>query len=558
MTDTALASAARIAALAEAAGAVAGSLDLEETLRAIVVAGRAVTGARYAALGVLGPDRRIARFITSGMDAETVQRLGDPPTGHGILGAVIDDARPLRLGDLGADSRSIGFPQHHPAMTSFLGAPVRARGEVFGNLYLTEAPGEVFSEEDEQMVTALADLAGVAVQNARLFGEARAQAEEARRSLTARASITHMAEAVLRARDVDQVLSELALHARALVDARAVAVGVPTEAGGVHFPFTAGEARGVPDAGAGSLPSMVLRACESTQADDSSGALPMGAHDLLAIPVALDGQAHAVLLAADPHGGSGFRADDHEALAALAALGAIAFVSAERFARERSQAGALAELRTSEAAREARRESTLRAVSTQEHERRRIAQDLHDRTAGALATLLFGLRRIEREAGDADLSARAADMRSDVQSAIADLRDLIADLRPRVLDDLGLEPALARLAGTAGRRGDLAVDTTFEGLDGVPAELATVVYRIAQEALANALRHSGATRVHLSAACVDGRLELVIEDNGVGRGSAPASYGVDGMTERAALAGGKLRFSAPADGGTRVSFEARP
>ena len=429
-------------------------------------------------------------------------------------------------------------------MTSFLGAPVRARGEVFGNLYLTEAPGEVFSEEDEQMVTALADLAGVAVQNARLFGEARAQAEEARRSLTARASITHMAEAVLRARDVDQVLSELALHARALVDARAVAVGVPTEAGGVHFPFTAGEARGVPDAGAGSLPSMVLRACEPTQADNSSGALPLGA--MICSPSRSRSTARRTRSCSPP--------------TRMAGAGSVPTTMRRsrrwrRSGRSRSclRSGSPASARrpapwlSSEPARRRARPAARHASRglDQEHERRRIAQDPHDRTAGALATLLFGLRRIEREAGDADLSARAADMRSDVQSAIADLRDLIADLRPRVLDDLGLEPALARLAGTAGRRGDLAVDTTFEGLDGVPAELATVVYRIAQEALANALRHSGATRVHLSAACVDGRLELVIEDNGVGRGSAPASYGVDGMTERAALAGGNCDSPRP-------------
>ena len=117
----------RLHVVADAVAAIAGSLDLDVTLQAIVAAGRDVTGAGYGALGVLGPDRRIARFITSGVTDEQIAAIGPYPTGRGILGVLIDEARPVRLANLRDDPRSSGFPPHHPAMTSFVGVPVRAR-----------------------------------------------------------------------------------------------------------------------------------------------------------------------------------------------------------------------------------------------------------------------------------------------------------------------------------------------------------------------------------------------------------------------------------------------
>ena len=154
--------------------ALHGELVLEEVLRAFVDAARDVLGARYAAIGVLDPTgTSLSRFIHSGLDEATAERIGELPRGRGILGAVIHDARPLRLKDLRADSRSYGFPPHHPPMKSFLGVPVRVRGgRVFGNLYAAEkVAGAEFTKEDEEIATLLAAQAAVAIENARLYQE---------------------------------------------------------------------------------------------------------------------------------------------------------------------------------------------------------------------------------------------------------------------------------------------------------------------------------------------------------------------------------------------------
>jgi signal transduction histidine kinase len=173
---------ARSRALLEAGLTLASELDLDQVLRRIVELAMEITNARYGALGVLGDDRRIETFLTVGVDDATRSRIGDPPTGHGILGLLIDEARPIRLADIQRDPRAYGFPPNHPPMHSFLGAPVRALGRVFGNIYLTEKQGaETFSGDDEEAVVVLAAQAGVAIQNARLYAEMQRAQRELRR-----------------------------------------------------------------------------------------------------------------------------------------------------------------------------------------------------------------------------------------------------------------------------------------------------------------------------------------------------------------------------------------
>jgi signal transduction histidine kinase len=153
---------------------VASDLSLPIVLERIVASACGLVGARYGALGVLGEDQRLAEFITVGADAETIARIGPPPEGHGILGLLIWEPRPIRLDDLSRHSASFGFPANHPPMRSFLGVPVLSRGTVFGNLYLTEKQGaERFSQEDEDLVVGLAAVAGVAIANARLHDKVR-------------------------------------------------------------------------------------------------------------------------------------------------------------------------------------------------------------------------------------------------------------------------------------------------------------------------------------------------------------------------------------------------
>jgi signal transduction histidine kinase len=165
--------------LIEAGLTLAAELDLDSVLQHIVELAREITGATYGALGVLAPDRTIERFITTGISDADRERIGDPPTGHGILGLLIERQQPIRLPDLTADPRSYGFPPNHPPMRSFLGAPVRALGLVFGNIYLTDKQGaDAFSDDDEAALVVLATQAGVAIENARLYAETqRAQVE---------------------------------------------------------------------------------------------------------------------------------------------------------------------------------------------------------------------------------------------------------------------------------------------------------------------------------------------------------------------------------------------
>jgi signal transduction histidine kinase len=159
--------------LIEAGMALVSELSLDTVLLRIVELAVDLTGARYGALGVLAADgRSIEEFITVGITAEERAALGDPPTGHGLLGALIREARPLRIPDIGADPRSVGFPPNHPPMKSLLGAPITGRGKVFGNIYLTDKQdADAFDEEDERVLVVLATQAAVAVENARLYDE---------------------------------------------------------------------------------------------------------------------------------------------------------------------------------------------------------------------------------------------------------------------------------------------------------------------------------------------------------------------------------------------------
>lgn len=157
----------RLQGLVDAAGALAGELSLDAVLQAIVEAASSATGARYVALGVVGQDETLSRFIYTGMEEDAVARIGHLPRGKGLLGLLIRDPRVIRTDNIAEHPASYGFPPGHPPMTSFLGAPVRSRGRIYGNLYLTEKPGG-FEQADEELAVVLAAQAGAAIENAQL------------------------------------------------------------------------------------------------------------------------------------------------------------------------------------------------------------------------------------------------------------------------------------------------------------------------------------------------------------------------------------------------------
>jgi GAF domain-containing protein len=212
--------------LLEAGLALSSELSLPAILQRIVELAAGIAGARYGALGVLGPDGRITEFVTTGVTPEQRAAIGHIPVGRGILGVLIDEAVPLRLRDIATDPRSVGFPPNHPPMRSFLGAPVTARGQVFGNIYLTEKQGAAeFDAEDERALVLLAAQAGVAVENARLYEEAAARARrlEALRAITV---------AILAGSDdAGEPVGLVARHARELVGADLATLAVPAGEG---------------------------------------------------------------------------------------------------------------------------------------------------------------------------------------------------------------------------------------------------------------------------------------------------------------------------------------
>lgn len=162
-------------ALDRATRAIAGELDLDRVLQLIVDSVRELVGAKYAAVGIVAPDVRFERFITSGISVEERALIGPPPTGHGLLGTIIRDGVSLRIADISKHPDTYGFPPHHPPMRSLLGVPIRVGGNPVGNLYLTEkgsgTPGAEFSAEDQELVEMFALHAGIAIQNAELHFE---------------------------------------------------------------------------------------------------------------------------------------------------------------------------------------------------------------------------------------------------------------------------------------------------------------------------------------------------------------------------------------------------
>src|SRR6266540_2294378 len=226
----------RMRALLDAGIAISSELSLDSLLQKLAETAAELTAARYAALGVIDPSgRELERFLTHGIDPETHAAIGDLPRGRGILGVLIRDATPLRLPDLSADARSVGFPPHHPPMKTFLGVPILLRGMAYGNLYLTEKDGGAeFTEEDEEIVTLLASQAAVAIENARLY-------EAATRWSRQLESLNEVGNAMATEIEPQAILDLVARRLHALIDARILTIWLPTRNGKLRVDTVSGD-----------------------------------------------------------------------------------------------------------------------------------------------------------------------------------------------------------------------------------------------------------------------------------------------------------------------------
>ena len=301
-------------------------------------------------------------------------------------------------------------------------------------------------------------------------------------------------------------------------------------------------------------------------ADDRSVGFPAHhppMHTFIGVPIVRRDRRYGNLYVTDKLGGEAFSAEDEELVVALAAFAACAIEGVMLVESERARTDAVVQQMVTEERENARRELLGAVIAAQEAERTRVSRDLHDDIGQALTSVLLGLQLIDNtvrgEAGE--VSQRVAELREIVADALRRTRKMAFDLRPAVLDDIGLDPALQRLVADVAARSGLTVDATVDGVsdhEGVAREVATVVYRVVQEALTNIVRHAGASRASVAVTVSSGRLRAIVEDNGVGFDSArliDGHLGLAGMRERAELVGGTIHVISQPGSGTTVVLE---
>jgi signal transduction histidine kinase len=533
----------RLRLLLDAGIALNSELSLDALLQRLVETAATLTGARFAALGVIDRSgRSLERFLTTGIDAETHAAIGDLPRGRGILGVLIREAQPLRLADIADDPRSVGFPRNHPPMKSFLGVPILQRGVAYGNLYLTEKEGDgPFTDEDLELTQLLATQAAVAIENARLY-------ESATRWLRQLETLNEIGNALASEVELAPLLELVSRRLRELLDARLVLIALPGPGKDLVVAAADGE-------GTYGLPGMnldldhskmgrVLERSRSERVDsvledpevDQQAARRLGVHTGVYIPLVVGGRAIGVVVAHDRLAPDARFTDDDVRLAeALAARAAIAVDLSERVSRD----------------------AVRRVVEAQELERKRLARELHDETGQALTSILLGLKPLE-EAASGDAHAAVAALRELVVSTLQNVRRLAVELRPSALDDLGLVPAIDRLARSFADSG-IQVDVEAHiGDQRLPEPVETTLYRIVQEAITNVAKHAEARRLSVTLTRKNGSVVAIVEDDGKGFDPADtdsAGLGLIGMRERLALIGGTLRIEASSGAGTTIAAE---
>jgi signal transduction histidine kinase len=527
-------------------------LDLEVVLDRVLETAREITGARYAALGVLNEERtELARFLTAGVEEEAKRAIGDLPRGRGVLGELIAHPEPLRLADVSRHPSSYGFPVGHPVMRGFLGVPIAVRGQAWGNLYLTEKREGEFDARDEEAAVILADWAAVAIANARLYETSERRRHELEKAFRGLEATRDVAVAIGGEVALEHALELIVKRGRALIGARSLVIML-RDGDELVVQATAGHVRRemhgarLPIAESTSGQVLAQRRPELiTDVDARLRIAPqefgvVDARTALLVPMVYRGEGLGVLAAFDRgEEGSVFSADDEQMLRAFAASAATAVALAQSVQADR--------LRSS--------------LSAADSERRRWARELHDETLqglGGLRLLLSAALRRE-DAEQARTAMREAV--EHIEREIANLRAIITELRPAALDELGLRTAIEALLERHREQSGLEVESSLElpgpAKDGarLDGELETAVYRLVQEALTNVAKHARASKVRVAVG-ESGGGELCIEVQDDGGGFDPDTtdegFGLSGMHERATLAGGTLRVES-GEGGTLVT-----
>ncbi|MFP8963349.1 GAF domain-containing protein [Streptomyces nanhaiensis] len=528
----------RVHSLLEAVMSVGQELELSHALQRIVEAAVLLVDAEYGALGVIGEDGRLSQFIPVGIDARTVDAIGPLPSGHGLLGELIRHPEPLRIPELAEHRNSSGFPPNHPPMHSFLGVPIRVREEVFGNLYLTEKRGGAeFDAEDEAVLSTLAVAAGVAIENARLYEQARNR----ERWMEANAEIT---AGLLSGVHEHEVLALVVDHARHILAADLGVLALPLEdTGNLQVVLAEGEGseefRGLVLPEEGSFVGAALAAGEAITSAGIAGDPRIsagterwkGMGPAVAVPMGAGDGVRGVLLLARRERRAPFTETETAPLASFSGQAAVAMELAER--RRAAEQVALLE------------------------DRDRIARDLHDLAIQRLFATGMTLQSAVRFVQHQEASERLLRAVDDLDETIKIIRSTIFGLRShgdgrgrqqglRVRVARLVEEAVGNLGFTPALRMEGLVDTD------VPAAVADHVVAVLAEALSNVARHARAAVAEVSLVVAGGSLTATVADDGVGIPEGGRRSGLVNLAERAEKLGGELLVERPPSGGSRL------
>ncbi|MDQ0210388.1 GAF domain-containing sensor histidine kinase [Arthrobacter bambusae] len=521
--------------LLEAVVAVAEDLSLEAVLDRVVTSACRLLRARYGALGVIGENKSLSHFVTVGIDEDLASRIGPLPTGHGVLGLLITEPAPLRLHDLHEHPKSYGFPENHPPMKSFLGVPVRVRDVVFGNLYLTEKEGGGdFTPEDEDLAVALAAAAGVAIENARLYEDARRRASwlEACMEVTGRMlSDDRMAEP-------NEVTLDL-IADKALRESGSQLALILVPDGGVGSYAVAGAAGAGSERFAGSIlpmDSAEIRevaatgkpACLDEYVDILGGPAGLSLGKLLAIDLSAQGAHHGLLLLVRASGTGPFAKTDVEMGAVFGSHVALA-LELDRIHRLREQL----------------------VVFT---DRDRIARDLHDVVIQRLFAAGLSIQSLRRFTTGEPALTRIDAVTAELDATIRDLRNTIYSLQASSGEQGLLSSRILQAVRNATRSLPFAPHLTLTGAVDSVFDDGTVTNALAviSEGLSNAVRHSDAHAISVSVSLEGGMLTLIIEDNGRGFSDPVPGNGLVNMEQRAFELDGSCSIKSVPEQGTTL------
>lgn len=525
----------RLRSLLQANRSIVSELSLPGVLRRIVEAAHDVAAARYAALGVIGPDGLLEQFITVGMDDETVGAIGERPKGRGLLGALIDDPQPIRLHRIADDPRSFGLPANHPPINSFLGVPIQVPGAVFGNLYLAESRNGAFTAEDEELVLGLAATAGIAIENARLYEESRQRQEwlraraEVSRNLTIddqSANLERIAESVLRLASADivsvvvpepdtslvRVVAAIGLGAADLLGARYL---VPGSLAGVAMAKGSG---------------VIVDNAENYVETTIYPVYADGLGTVMALPLATEqGMAGAVVVGR-ARSSRPFSKSDLEMADSFAGQAALAMQLGE--ARANQERLALFQ------------------------DRDRIARDLHDHVIQRLFAIGLSVQSIAASLPSSEPAARLIDIVGDLDETIREIRTAIFALRENQGPDRSLRSAVMSVVSDVRPALQERPEVIFVGpLDTmVDAGLISHVGAVVREGLTNIARHAGATHAGVRVEATASELEVYINDDGHGMGDTRRRSGLDNLRRRAEEYGGALAITSAPGMGTSLSW----